>query len=225
MKFKIKKKALAREVLVFFGCIVLLGLLLSLILLRNLYYEQRISLLNKKSTIISEQLLVLPSSYDLDLYNQIKPFFKVPVQAANSNINISSEDKDILDDFNSTMLNNVSYEEFKKLIINSDYQNRVGKILGIRVDSSSVIRNLNYNSSIGSKREELAKSFDAINSSAAYYSINSASQGDIIRCLLIGLLLIVVIGYGLRFSIVLIVWAIKEVKRDDSGHSKITANE
>jgi len=224
MELKIKKKVLAREVLVLFGCIALLGLLFSLILLRNLYYEERISSLNKKSAIISDQLIALPSSYDLDLYNKIKPFFK-NTQAANlnSNINISSEDKDILDDFNYSMLNNVSYEEFKKLIVNSDYQKRVGNILGIIVDSFSVIKNLNYNNSIGSERDELVKSLYDINSSVAYYSINSASQGDIIRYLMIGLLVIILVGYGLRFSIVLIIWAIREIKKDEQ--SKMAANE
>ncbi len=74
------KKRIAKEILIFFGGLVVVGLTWSFLLLRNNYYKSKKSNLETEIQSLAKQLDSLPKDYIKELYDKTSKYFVVHYQ-------------------------------------------------------------------------------------------------------------------------------------------------
>lgn len=215
MKLKIGKKVLAREVLIFFGSLLVVIILWCFALLENAYNAHSISYLQDRKSEIDKQVSSLPSDYDENLYEQAKKVFDPsPGGVVTDPIIIAafnSEDTAIKVE----PIEYVSFDEFKSKINEEKYRKRLELSLSRTIDYTEVKKGFAHNHIVANKINELRQTEGKLSDSEYYYESKLRDDSAMWFYVFICSVIVVSIVYVLRFAVVIIIWSIKTIKQKE----------
>lgn len=235
-----RKKIIAREVLVFFGCIIFMGILLLFAWAKESYYEHKVAGVQEGIDQLNNRLLELPTEYDWWLYNEVTSKFKesskvsladfdIPVDKNKKKYKVVTDPK-ILAQLNAgePTANNVdwnmvldettlvSFSEFQKNLKSAVYIHAVANFLNIGIGPKEVENGFGYTRESSNKSNAIKDSISALTLRMSNYSANRYDSYKfnfyIAKCIIF----ILFVAYVLRFSIMSILWALRTVKGDKS---------
>ncbi len=228
---KIQKKIIAREVLVFFGCIATMIVLCLFAMIKNAYYNHEISKVENRIKPISDELSNLPTDYLWNEYNKIKNNFRYILTTGPILVELKSDgqewgDSDIpIIDRPDNIIEPISFGEFSKKIKEPSYLLKLNRTKGIYIDAGRAIKSIGYNYIVYQKTKELNDKIDVLkNESSKHYQKILSTQGwydYILSCTVI----IFIVAYIIRLSIISVIWAFRIMKKEREPHNTNTAAE
>lgn len=161
------KRVLAREILLFFAGLVLIGLAWSFLLIRNSYYENKVNSYSHKIKTLQIQNDSLPKDYIKEFYDKVSRYFVVRYTLGQDSLAIVKEKEQtfLYDEFgikkNVTLLPNhptgyeyfyadnfkdsivlfdfVSIEKFREFVSSDVYQNKLYSVFSKNPDNKELV--------------------------------------------------------------------------------------
>lgn len=205
MKIKITNKIIAREILVFFGSLIVLLLLYCIPLTKNTYYSSSIASYANKQNTLYGQLDKLPTNYTWILYENAK-------RAMTKTTAI-----DWFDNKKTSKSEIEPFNDFQEQLKNEQYRGGIATLIHETIDENKVAKSIGYSSTVSIQisqiNDDILKLTENINSA----SIKILSEADIWHYMMVCCLIVILIAYGLRYSVISILWAINTIKNDTTS--------
>lgn len=229
MHIKIKKRILAREVLIFFGCGIVFAFIFGILVLKNNYYERLIAQARYEIIPLSDEVANLPTDYDWELYNQVKGEFVLNSKKSISPPTVLNNDSlvsthlisneidwsSIPDEVDENSLPYVSFIEFQDDLKSDEYQKKISRIINSNINSEEIKKGFGYDAKVYEKKKALNIKIETLTNKMSGY-FNSECTGGLLKNYLMTIsIVILTVVYVFRFAIMSIIWAIKTVKQDE----------
>lgn len=216
-----KKRILAREVLVFFGCIVIIGLLSLYPMIANLYWQAKLDSREAQSNSITQAIAALPTDYNVRLYEMAKRKM-IPDDTATSLLSDGSHGRPVTDPKILAQLNDdkadsyiptIAFSDFERKIQNENYRDSIAYSIGQSIEKAEIVASIGYNNSIAKQISGLESQRKYLDDQLQSYSSKEFSANQTMWYIATSAIVLFLVAYVLRFSIVAVFWAINIIKK------------